>query len=117
MSLQDPDGAPWRTPAAAALLLDRKFAYAFAGRGAGVIQWAWNINPYQPIDNEATIGVNRQDGTAKVERDVFPRFAAFFAQVGNLLLCKFVLPVTGLKLALQLISPAAILEGLLQLLI
>ena len=85
MSLQDPDGAPWRTPAAAADLLDRKFAYAFAGRGAGVIQWAWNVNPYQPIDNEATIGVNRQDGTAKVERDVFPRFAAFFEKAAPLL--------------------------------
>ena len=85
MSLHDPDGAPWRTPAAAADLLDRKFAYAFAGRGAGVIQWAWNVNPYQPIDNEATIGVNRQDGTAKVERDVFPRFAAFFEKAAPLL--------------------------------
>ena len=73
MSLHDPDGAPWRTPAAAADLLDRKFAYAFAGRGAGVIQWAWNVNPYQPIDNEATIGVNRPDGTAKLERDAFRR--------------------------------------------
>ena len=78
MSLQDPDGAPWRTPLAAADLLDRKFAYAFAGRGAGVIQWAWNVNPYQPIDNEATIGVNRQDGTAKPEMDTFARFAPFF---------------------------------------
>ncbi len=82
MSLQDPDGAPWRTPAAAADLLDRKFAYAFAGRGAGVIQWAWNVNPYQPIDNEATIGVNRQDGTAKLERDALLRFAAFFEAAG-----------------------------------
>jgi hypothetical protein len=80
MSLQDPDGVPWRTPATAADLLDRKFAYAFAGRGAGVIQWAWNVNPYQPIDNEATIGVNRQDGTAKLERDAFARFAAFFEE-------------------------------------
>jgi hypothetical protein len=82
MSLQDPDGAPWRTPAAAADLLDRKFAYAFAGRGAGVIQWAWNVNPYQPIDNEATIGVNRQDGTAKLERDAFSHFSAFFEAAG-----------------------------------
>jgi hypothetical protein len=78
MSLHDPDGAPWRTPGAAADLLDRKFAYAFAGRGAGVIQWAWNVNPYMPIDNEATIGVNRPDGTAKLERDAFSRFASFF---------------------------------------
>ena len=73
MSLHDPDGAPWRTPAAAADLLDRKFAYAFAGRGAGVIQWAWNVNPYMPIDNESTIGVNRPDGTAKLEMDAFSR--------------------------------------------
>jgi hypothetical protein len=79
MSLHDPDGAPWRTPAAAAALLDRKLGYAFAGRGAGVIQWAWNINPYMPIDNEATIGVNRPDGTAKLERDALGRFASFFA--------------------------------------
>ena len=78
MSLHDPDGAPWRTPADAANLLDRKFAYAFAGRGAGVIQWAWNVNLYQPIDNEATIGVNRPDGTAKLERDAFARYAPFF---------------------------------------
>ena len=78
MSLHDPDGAPWRTPAAAADLLDRKFAYAFAGRGAGVIQWAWNVNLYMPIDNESTIGVNRPDGTAKLERDAFSRFASFF---------------------------------------
>jgi hypothetical protein len=85
MSLHDSDGAPWRTPAAAANLLDRKFAYAFAGRGAGVIQWAWNINLYQPIDNEATIGVNRPDGTAKAEMDAFARFAAFFETAGPLL--------------------------------
>jgi hypothetical protein len=79
MSLHDPDGAPWRTPAAAADLLDRKLGYAFAGRGAGVIQWAWNVNPYMPIDNEATIGVNRPDGTAKLEMDGLARFASFFA--------------------------------------
>jgi hypothetical protein len=85
MSLHDPDGAPWRTPAAAANLLDRKFAYAFAGRGAGVIQWAWSINPYQPIDNEATIGFNRPDGTAKLEMDAVGNFAAFFAAAAPLL--------------------------------
>jgi hypothetical protein len=78
MSLNDPDGAPWRTPASAADLLNRKFAYAFAGRGAGVIQWAWNVNPYMPIDNEATIGFNRPDGTAKLEMDAVGEFASFF---------------------------------------
>jgi hypothetical protein len=85
MSLHDPDGAPWRTPAAAADLLERKFAYAFAGRGAGVIQWAWNVNPYMPIDNESTIGVNRPDGTAKLERDAFRRFASFIEAAAPLL--------------------------------
>ena len=85
MSLHDPDGAPWRTPAAAADLLDRKLGYAFAGRGAGVIQWAWNINPYMPIDNEATIGVNRPDGTAKLERDALGYFASFFATAATFL--------------------------------
>ncbi|HEY7516018.1 MAG TPA: hypothetical protein VIC87_16130, partial [Vicinamibacteria bacterium] len=34
MSLHDVDGNPWRTPEAAARLLERKFAYAFAARGA-----------------------------------------------------------------------------------
>ncbi|HXK10569.1 MAG TPA: hypothetical protein VMT70_13045 [Vicinamibacteria bacterium] len=80
MSLHDLDGAPWRTPRAAASLLDRKFAYAFAGRGAGVVQWAWNVNPYMPIDNEATIGFNRPDGTAKIEMDVAPAFADVLAK-------------------------------------
>jgi hypothetical protein len=32
-----------------------------------------------PIDNEATIGANRPDGTAKLEMDAFSRFASFFA--------------------------------------
>ena len=84
MSLQDPDGAPWRTPRRRRDLLDRKFAYAFAGRGAGVIQWAWNINPYQAIDNEATIGFNRPDGTAKLEMGAVGDFADFFASCGPL---------------------------------
>jgi hypothetical protein len=85
MSLHDLDGAPWRSPRAAEDLLDRKFAYAFAGRGAGVIQWAWNVNPYQAIDNEATIGFNRPDGTAKLEIDAVGEFATFFAAAAPLL--------------------------------
>ena len=80
MSLQDVDGFAWRTPAFAANLLERKFAYAFAGRGTGVIQWAWNINPYQPIDNEATIGLWRPDGTAKAELRAVGEFSRFFAE-------------------------------------
>jgi hypothetical protein len=59
-------------------VLERKYAYAFASRAAGVVEWAWNINPYMPIDNESTIGFFRPDGTAKPELDVVPRFAKFF---------------------------------------
>ena len=80
MSLEDMDGFPWRTPQAAADLLERKFAYSFASRGAGAIEWAWNVNPYQPIDNEATIGFFRPDGTAKTELRVVPALAAFFRE-------------------------------------
>lgn len=78
MRLEDLDGNPWRTPAMAASVLERKFAYAFAARGAGVIEWAWNVNPYQPIDNEAVIGLIRPDGTAKPELRALTESAAFF---------------------------------------
>jgi hypothetical protein len=61
-------------------LLERKLGYAFAGRGAGVVEWVWNVNPYMPIDEEATIGLYRPDGTAKPELDALTRFAAFFAE-------------------------------------
>ncbi|HSP32884.1 MAG TPA: hypothetical protein VLU46_01055 [Thermoanaerobaculia bacterium] len=78
MRLEDWNGNPWRTPERAAELLDRKFAYAFMSRGAGAIEWAWNINPYMPIDNESVIGLFRPDGTAKPEFDVVRKFAEFF---------------------------------------
>jgi hypothetical protein len=80
MRLEDLDGAPWRSPEVAALVLERKVAYAFAARGAGVVEWAWNINPYQPIDNESVIGLWRPDGTAKPELAALSEAAAFFAQ-------------------------------------
>ncbi len=85
MRLEDLDGMPWRTPAEAARLLERKFAYAFASRGAGAIEWAWNVNPYQPLDNEAVIGLVRPDGTAKPEIDVLDCFSEFFAKAAPLL--------------------------------
>jgi len=78
MRLEDVDGRPWRSPELAANVLERKYAYAFASRGAGVIEWAWNINPYMPIDNESVIGFFRPDGTAKPELRVVPELAAFF---------------------------------------
>jgi hypothetical protein len=85
MRLEDIDGTPWRSPETAALVLERKVAYAFAARGAGVIEWAWNINPYQPIDNESVIGLIRPDGTAKPELAALGDAAAFFAQAAPLL--------------------------------
>lgn len=79
MRLERIDGRAWRTPEKARDLLDRKFAYAFMGRGAGVLEWAWNINPYMPIDNESVIGFKRPDGTFKPEYEVLGTYAAFFA--------------------------------------
>jgi hypothetical protein len=80
MRLEDVDGTPWRSPEMAGLVLERKVAHAFAARGAGVIEWAWNINPYQPIDNESVIGLIRPDGTAKPELSALTEAAEFFAQ-------------------------------------
>jgi hypothetical protein len=85
MRLEDLDGAPWRTPEIAARLLERKLAYAFAGRGTGVVEWAWNVNPYMPIDEEATIGLFRPDGTAKPELDPMIELGTFFRTAGPLL--------------------------------
>ncbi|MBI1853349.1 MAG: hypothetical protein HYR85_23670 [Planctomycetes bacterium] len=85
MRLEDKDGMPWRSPDDAAAILERKFALAFAARGAGAVEWAWNVNPYQPLDNESVIGLVRPDGTAKPERDVLPAFAAFFRAAAPLL--------------------------------
>ncbi len=80
MRLEDIDGNAWRSPVAARNLLERKFAYAFQGKGAGVLEWAWNINPYQPTDNESVIGFERPDGTFKIEIEVLEEFASFFKQ-------------------------------------
>ena len=83
MRLEDVDGWPWRSPELASSVLERKFAYALAARAAGNIEWAWNINPYMPIDNESVIGFIRPDGTAKPEIDVIPAHAAFFAEAAK----------------------------------
>jgi hypothetical protein len=85
MRLEDLDGTPWRSPQIAARLLERKLAYAFAGRGTGVVEWAWNVNPYMPIDEEATIGLFRPDGTAKPELDPIVDLGAFFRTAAPLL--------------------------------
>jgi hypothetical protein len=83
MRLEQSDGTPWRTPALAAKLLERKLGYAFAARGAGVVEWVWNVNPYMPIDEETTIGIFRPDGTAKPELDVLAKYATFFREAAK----------------------------------
>lgn len=83
MRLEDIDGEPWRTPTIAKNLLDRKFALGFASRGAGIVQWAWNINPYMPIDNESAIGFFRPDGTAKLEIETLGKYSKFFDDAKN----------------------------------
>ncbi len=80
MRLETMDGTPWRSPEDAAHLLERKFAAAFGSRGTGAVEWAWNVNPYQPLENEAVIGFLRPDGTAKAETRVLRQFADFFAK-------------------------------------
>jgi len=80
MRLENLDGIPWRSEENAARLLERKFAAAFASRGAGAVEWAWNVNPYQPLENEAVIGFLRPDGTAKAETRVLRELGDFFAK-------------------------------------
>ena len=67
MHYERTDGSPWRTGTDVARLMERKMALAFAGGGAGFVQWLWNTNPYMNSDNEAAIGFFRADGTAKPE--------------------------------------------------
>lgn len=83
MRLEDIDGEFWRTPTLAKNLLDRKFAYSIASKGAGFVQWAWNINPYMPIDNESVIGFFRPDGTAKIEIESLFKYVKFFNTAQN----------------------------------
>lgn len=85
MRLDDIDGNLLRSAEDSARLLERKFACALASRSAGVIQWIWNINPYQPIDNGAVIGIFRADGTAKPEFDVVKNFSKFVNNIAPFL--------------------------------
>jgi hypothetical protein len=78
MRLENVDGESWRTSDAARRLLERKFAYAFMGGGAGAVEWCWNINEYQSTDNEVSIGLTRADGTMKKETEVLSEFSSFF---------------------------------------
>ena len=85
MRLEDKDGMPWRGIAGSAALLERKFAMSFLGRGAGAVQWAWNINTDMENDNEVVIGLIRADGTAKPEYDVVASFGKFASDIAPFL--------------------------------
>ncbi|MEE9125798.1 MAG: hypothetical protein V3U11_01535, partial [Planctomycetota bacterium] len=63
-----------------AALLSRKVGYAFAAGGFGLVQWAYDVNPYLAIDNEAAIGLRRVDHSYKPEHQVLRTFAAFVAR-------------------------------------
>ncbi|CAH8720379.1 cellulase family glycosylhydrolase [Paenibacillus thiaminolyticus] len=80
MYLENADNSPRRTEREIADLLEKKFAYAFATRCAGVIQWVWNTNCYLQSANESNIGAIRSDGSKKPEMKVSRQFAEFFAQ-------------------------------------
>lgn len=73
------DGTAWRDEKGAGRLLEQKLALAVGAGAAGFVQWAWNINPYMPSDNEAGIGFFRADGTARPELDPFSGLARFLA--------------------------------------
>lgn len=78
-------GESIRTPESSSRLLSRKLALAFAAGAFGVVNWAWEINPYMASDNEVAIGVRRADGSYKPELDVLRRFARFFERTRELL--------------------------------
>lgn len=80
MFAETADGLPVRSPEFVAGLLERKLALAFAGGGAGVIQWLWNTCIYNYSDNEAGIGLLRADGGEKPELAAFRRIAHFMAR-------------------------------------
>ncbi len=81
MRAEDSEGRPLRTPEDAARLLERKYAWSFAGGACGVVQWAWNVNPFMPIDNESVIGFVRPDGSMKPEARVSRTHARFWNAV------------------------------------
>ena len=65
-----------RSPASAAALLERKFAFSLV-QGTGAIQWLWNTNDYMLSGNEVQIGILRADRTEKPEGQVMRGFARF----------------------------------------
>jgi Beta-galactosidase len=98
-------GAPWRSEADVANLLERKMALSFAADGAGFVEWIWNTNPYMNSTNEVGIGFHRVDGTAKPELEPFLRIAKFMAQHGHLLKDRVPEPVAMVIPHSQMFAP------------
>lgn len=80
MYVENADGSPRRTESDLETLLRKKYAYAFATKCAGVIQWIWNSNYHLQSANESNIGALRCDGSFKPEVDVTKDFSAFFSK-------------------------------------
>ena len=83
MYAEQPNSLPRRTEKQLYQLLQKKYAYAFGTKCAGVIQWIWNSNYFMNNANESNIGALRCDGSYKKEVDVSKNFASFFAKVKN----------------------------------
>lgn len=83
MLVRDVDGRPWRSEAENAHLLERKLITGLVARGAGLVQWLWHTNGYMISDNENSIGLVRQDGSAKPELAVMREFSRLMQAVAQ----------------------------------
>ncbi|MEK0314918.1 beta-galactosidase [Cohnella sp. 56] len=84
MYVEMPDNRAKRTEEELRNLLERKYAYAFAGGSAGAVHWLWNTNYYMDNVCESNIGALRADGTEKPEADVSYDFGRFIGRIADL---------------------------------
>ncbi|CAI6079605.1 beta-galactosidase [Cohnella sp. JJ-181] len=84
MYVEMPDNRAKRTEEELRNLLERKYAYAFAGGGAGAVHWLWNTNYFMDNVCESNIGALRADGTEKPEADVSYDFGRFIGRIADL---------------------------------
>jgi len=84
MYVEMPDNRAKRSEEELRDILERKYAYAFAGGGAGAVQWLWNTNYFMDNVCESNIGALRADGTQKPEADVSYDFGRFISSITNL---------------------------------
>lgn len=84
MYVEMPDNRAKRTEEELRNLLERKYAYAFAGGSAGAVHWLWNTNYFMDNVCESNIGALRADGTEKPEADVSYDFGRFIGRIADL---------------------------------